>query len=94
MTNSADHLYSISRDTKFVVRVTYDGVFKFVPTGTAKTWCGEFFKATTNLSNFQINLLPEMKLLTFPFDIQTVVLLLTCFFFSFQCLFLYFTSVH
>ena len=56
MTNSADHLYSISKDTRFVVRVTNDGIMKFVPTGTARTWC-------------------DLKLLTFPFDVQTVSLL-------------------
>ena len=52
MTNSADHLYSISKDTRFVVRVSHEGDMKFVPTGTARTWC-------------------HLKLLTFPFDIQT-----------------------
>ena len=39
MTNSADHLYSISKDTRFVVRVNNDGTMKFVPTGTVRTWC-------------------------------------------------------
>ena len=33
MTKTADHLYSISRDTRFVVRVTSEGHFKYVPTG-------------------------------------------------------------
>ena len=41
MTNAADHLYAISRDSRFVVRVSYDGLFKYVPTGTARTWCGK-----------------------------------------------------
>ena len=41
MTNSAEHMYSISKDTQFVIRVTHKGVFNFVPTGTAKTWCGK-----------------------------------------------------
>ena len=39
MVNSADHLYAISKDISFVVRVNYDGSMKFVPTGTARTWC-------------------------------------------------------
>ena len=39
MTNSAEHLYTISRDIRFVVRVTSEGNFKFVPTGTARSWC-------------------------------------------------------
>ena len=53
LTNSADHLYSISRDFRFVVRVTSNGQLKYVPTGTARTWC-------------------SLRLLTFPFDLQTV----------------------
>ena len=39
MTNSAQHLYAITRDHRFNVRVTNEGYLKYVPTGTARTWC-------------------------------------------------------